>query len=155
MKTLIFKSLLLIAIAIGVANYVVYLNTGRGFIDEVPKLDLSSYLPNKNSVEKAMPRLPSGEEQVYKWVDDNGRVHYSTNKAEADVGSQAVDVDSTLTLVESQTPPIRLDNQPGSSSKPSSELKPSDVYDLDAVEKLIEDARAVQDLVDERTRQID
>ena len=81
MKGIIIKALVVIGVVIGLANYFIYLQTGRMPVKEwVQKINmnpdnLASSAKNlgKDVIDQVKPSEPT---KVYKWTDEYGVVHY-------------------------------------------------------------------------------
>lgn len=167
MKTLIFKSILIVGIALGIANYVFYLNSGKMLIDGLSSIELSSMLPSKSDIRNAVSvakEIPSdvassfdnnddNEQAVYKWIDANGKVHYSSKPPEETTNAREVAIDPNQNIVQ------RVDTKPKVENKSAPTIAPTSLdiqtYSPETIEKLVNDAKEVQTLMNERTRKIE
>jgi len=91
MKSAIIKAFMLLFVVIGLVHYALYLRTGR-----LPWADGSPGVPSI-SLPKSLPRLDSpisgGKTQVYKWVDENGVIHYSQEPPPDGTQAQSLELD--------------------------------------------------------------
>lgn len=78
MKTLIFKSIVILVIIVSTSYYLYYLNTGKPLIDEIPSIDISTIVKSTRIIDYAVKQSPTNKNSVYKWIDENGKTHYSS-----------------------------------------------------------------------------
>lgn len=152
---LLFKSVMVAFIVLGIGNYLVYLKTGTlpvmdlrdrwnndAFMNSTGFVDIKEkYSPNqitaqaKKVVEKMTNNSDaSASARVYKWTDVNGQVHYGDQPR--DQNAEAVNVD----LRNAISPP---DAAPPETAKKSESR----------AETPIEKARAAAEAVNARTRE--
>lgn len=157
MKTLIFKSLLVVGIILGIANYFLYLKTGTPPINSLPKVDLSSYLPDTTSVKDVISSTSSSKEKVYQWTDENGKTHYSTQLPSDQIKAKEMLINPDVNVVKRLATATKESTQHHSTSRAQHVDTPSanQAHSPDAVNKLIEDAKQVQTLVNERNQQLE
>lgn len=112
MMRLIFKALVVVFLAMGIGNYVVYLNTGKLPLSDLKeKLSLESlsfstkqfFEGTKKATTDAVGEHISGggsstATKIYKWTDENGVVHYGERPAGTGAQELSVD-DSNLSIV--------------------------------------------------------
>lgn len=99
MKSAIIKSFMVVFIVIALVHYALYLRTGRlPWGESSPGMpSFSKSLPT--SLPKSLPTVESltsgGKTQVYKWVDENGVIHYSQEPPpeEAQAQAQSLELD--------------------------------------------------------------
>lgn len=112
MMRLIFKALVVVFLALGIGNYLVYLNTGKLPLSDLKaKFSLDALTTStqqllddtKRATQGAVDKHISGDDsssttKIYKWTDENGVVHYGENPAGA--GAQQLQIeDANLTIL--------------------------------------------------------
>ncbi len=144
MKKLIFKCIVMLVVFMGVSQYFVYIMTGKSPLDsfKTPSLSLDSFnSPSLDSVTSV------GKQTVYKWVDANGVTQYSAEPP-ADQVADTLEVDPNTNLVQG----LRMeDEEEESAEKKAPEVNiPQNIYSPGAVKKLIDDAKNVSTVLNER-----
>ena len=162
MKGLLFKCVVAIFLAAGIANYLIYLKTGNmplvDWKNKIAGLDVSNRLKSfspkdvlpdaKQSIEKLMPdSLSSSSEapvKIYKWKDNKGVVHYENRPVDG-AQEMLVDVNSNILKQEGQT----------ITAKPAA--TPDEHVDDDNVDEQspIEKARAASELMKKHTESVE
>ena len=109
--------------------------------------------------EKSQPATPkSGKRKVYSWRDEQGNVHYS-NIAPVDSASvKTIQVDSNTNVVKMAKPAEgQAATMPVEEEHSQTDSKPGmiSVYTPEGTQKLIDDARAVEDKLQERQQEFD
>lgn len=144
MKKLIFKCVVVVVLALGASNYMMYIMTG--------KLPFSTEsLPSFSS--PSLPTFAEGKTTAYKWTDANGVVHYSSepppNPADAAV---KMEVDPNVNLIQGikEEPTIA-----GETDTPQGPDFSGNIYSPEKVKKLVDDAKAVQQQMNERTKSLE
>ncbi|MBU2984241.1 DUF4124 domain-containing protein [Saccharophagus degradans] len=144
MKKLIFKCVVVVVLALGASNYMMYIMTG--------KLPFSTEsLPSFSS--PSLPTFAEGKTTAYKWTDANGVVHYSSepppNPADAAV---KMEVDPNVNLIQGikEEPTIA-----GEADTPQGPDFSGNIYSPEKVKKLVDDAKAVQQQMNERTKSLE
>lgn len=136
-KKLVIKVIVLVVVMVGISNYAVYLMTGRS-----PFSAKDIALPSIS-----VPKLPAGKDTAYKWVDEKGVVHYSTEPPpQAAANAQKIEVDPNQNLVKGVEPAAESSGEPVDQTAPTLQSP----YSPGAAQKLIEDAKNVQNLLNER-----
>lgn len=149
---LIFKSIAMLVVTVGVLGYGTYLMTGRfpwqGLrLSEKPDIKLPEGL--------TLPAQKAAKQLVYKWKDTDGVWHFST-EAPAD-GSvfEQLEIDPNTNVIASV--PVEIADEeiePAEKSlpdKPDTGESPVDFpYSPDRVKKLMDDARDVQKTLNDR-----
>lgn len=101
MKGIIVKGLVVTGVVIGLANYFIYLQTGRMPVKEwVQKINLSpdtltSSAKNlgKDVIDQVKPSEPT---KVYKWTDEYGVVHYGERPINDAAEEMEIDADHNI-----------------------------------------------------------
>ena len=162
MKGLILKCIVATFLAIGIANYLIYLKTGNmpiiewknkfsqmHFASELKKFSTKNVLPDaKQSIEKLMPESMSSTSEapvkIYKWKDNKGVIHYE-NRPVNGAHEMSVDVNSNILKHES----LPTDTKPASNQNDvNSQI---DSTELSPVEK----ARAASELMKAHTEAVE
>ncbi len=147
MGKLIVKMLVLLAIVVGMSNYALYLMTGQSpFAGDGP--DLSIGLPSASSV------LPAGKEQAYKWRDKDGVVHYSSEPPPDSESAELLQVDPNTNLVQGLRPSESQEAETAETT-PQAALPQGTVYNPENIRKLIDDAKKVQETLNERNAELE
>nr|WP_252738328.1 DUF4124 domain-containing protein [Saccharophagus degradans] len=141
---MIFKCVVVVVLALGASNYMMYIMTG--------KLPFSTEsLPSFSS--PSLPTFAEGKTTAYKWTDANGVVHYSSepppNPADAAV---KMEVDPNVNLIQGikEEPTIA-----GEADTPQGPDFSGNIYSPEKVKKLVDDAKAVQQQMNERTKSLE
>lgn len=140
----------MVGVMVGISNYVLYIMTGKSPFSKIPQISLSA--PSGDDIKRT---LSGGKETVYKWTDANGKVHYSS-EAPADIESaQKMEVDPNVNLIEGielQTENTSAQPQAPTTTTTTVNTDPlsGGVYNPEAVQKLIKDAKNVQNMLNER-----
>ena len=141
MTKMIFKMVVMLVVVVGVSNYALYIMTGKTpFSTNSLKMpDLSA--PSVNSL------VNGGKTTAYKWTDENGVVHYSSEPPPEQQQVEVLEVDPNVNLVQGIQ---KKEEIPGPGSQPSLDLPGGNVYSPENVQKLIQDAKDVQKKLNER-----
>ena len=150
MKTLIFKAVLMIGIMVGISNYLMYLSTGKS------PFSFDSLSFGKPSVDASASKLknlmPAGKDQAYKWTDENGTVHYSSEPPSHHQKAELIEVNPDTNLVQG----LRIETEQGSESKapvnsaPQRQLPQGSIYNPETIKTLMDDAKGVQETLNKR-----
>ncbi|OUS04053.1 hypothetical protein A9Q90_07595 [Gammaproteobacteria bacterium 54_18_T64] len=161
-KRLVFRIVMMLAFSAGIMSYMASINgiDVRQFLPAFEPPQLSRLkLP-------AMPdiKLPGADAQkptiskVYKWRDENGTWHFSENLPEGVTAEQTIFLNSETNIIQGwpDPPPVNTatepNNAPTQAITPSAKLNP---YSKKAIEKLFDDARGVQDIMDKRSQNLE
>ncbi len=142
MGKLIFKIAVMLIIVVGMSNYVMYIMTGKSpfsFSGNGPSL------PNAPSMSDL---VPAGKQTAYKWTDANGVVHYSSEPPPEGQQATELEVDPNANLIQGlrEAP---ADN-PAPAATPEAVMPQGHVYDPRTIQKLMDDAKQVQETLNER-----
>ncbi len=167
MKMLIFKAILVVLIALGASNYLVYLQTGKAPFDfndlqlpdmptdlipsELPKVSLQLPDISLDSLKQDKPAANAGTDTIYKWVDENGVTQLSSEPPPAQQNAQILVVDPNANVIQSagQVSGPETDDKQATATAPSPLLQ-GQVYSPSQVNKLMDDAKNVQQLLNDR-----
>ncbi|VUD51878.1 hypothetical protein TDB9533_01518 [Thalassocella blandensis] len=153
MLTLI-KKLLFIAIPLAtIGAYAIYLTTGKNplatFKQALPEISIQENL-NSLSEKVTLPNSSDiGEKQtVFKWTDKNGVIQYTSEAPPEGTIVSTLELDPNTNIVQSIQIPTREEPTP-----PAQEDTPNANFIPANTEKLIDEAKNVQKLLNERTEQ--
>lgn len=137
MTKLVVKIIIMIVVMLGVSNYVLYIMTGKTPFT-------SDSLPSLDTVKDLTPAIPAGKDTAYKWVDEKGVVHFSTEPPPEEQQAERLEVDPNVNVIKS----VKPREQESPETAPAPELQSP--YTPEGAKKLIDDARNVQKLLDDR-----
>ena len=163
-KRLIFRIIVSMVIATGIMAYVASLN-GIDIRQFVPKFQRPQ-LPNFKLPTMPDIKLPSGDGQdttiskVYKWRGDDGTWHFSETLPEGITPEQVIFLNSETNIIQGLPQPEKtitdiapVNEQPiAQQQAPSINLNP---YSKKAIDKLLDDARGVQEKMDQRNHELE
>jgi len=168
-KRLIFRLIVLMVIATGIMSYVASLN-GIDIRQLVPKFEFPPLpdftlpampdikLPGKGAQET----LPATVSKVYKWRGDDGSWHFSETLPEGVTPAQVIFLNSDTNVIQGQGQPqpntVSTDIAPVNNPPPTPQQNPSvnlNPYSKKAIDKLLNDARGVQEIMDQRSRDLE
>jgi len=166
-KRLIFRIVMLMVIATGIMSYIASLNgiDIRQLVPDfkwpqLPDFTLPAVpditLPGNNENETQ----PATISKVYKWRGDDGGWHFSENLPEGIEPEQVIFINSDTNIIQGLPQPDKVtsDNAPASDLPVTPEpvqagnLNP---YNKKAIDKLLNDARGVQEIMDQRSRDLE
>lgn len=150
MMRLLFKSVVVVLLAVGIGNYLIYLKTGQIPIHDLRErwgsdwlVDMQEkYSPDQlaENAKKTVASLTQDESdqpvptKVYKWTDANGHTHYGDKPANA--GAEQVEVEIRNAI----SPPDNAHSNPVPAQ-------------TDTAQTPLEKARAAAELMKTRTQQ--
>lgn len=111
------------------------------------------------SISKNIPLVTPDENEttVYKWQDDTGEWHFSGQPPPAGISSSVETYRSDVNLTQAPPPPVEAKPDPveNTADIPSGSAALLPITDPERVKQLIEDAKNVQNLVNERQQNIE
>ena len=170
---ILLKVSLIAFMAFGLITYVNYLMTGQvpAIFRQTPHLsDFKSHgvkeslsdkaTQFKETINEKLDAIPSitgnSKSTLYKWRDEKGQLNYTNDPPPKGIKFEKIILDSRTNVI----PSIKSSkNTEVETSKPSPTMqterthsfnKPSDLYSPEGIEQLINQAKDVQNLVDER-----
>lgn len=138
MKKIIFKALFMVAIAIGGSNYLMYIMTGKS-----PMSLPDSFSLTGPDFSKA---IPAKQDKVYKWTDENGKTHFSSEPPPDTESASLLEVDPNNVNVIQSVKPRKRDGDAAATP----DISVGNVYSPSNVKKLINDAKDVQNKLNKR-----
>lgn len=138
-----------------------------------PVMSINDWLPNATSIERVRSgvmsywnKLTAGiekntgldvapePEQIFKWQDANGSWHFTNraNMASKDAQKQAL---PTATNTMAPPPTVERDHDSDTNTKPSIPLPLPTTIPVDKIPQLIDDAKNLQKLSQDRAKQMD
>ena len=149
----VFKTFIVpLVLVMGAANYLMYLTTGKTMITDLISSAKSFNMPDVSSVADAVSSaIPDSVDEVaseskndvYRWVDEDGTVHFG----EAPPGSiefESVSLDPEMNIIQS------VEVEMAEKEAPKKVESPKDPLQFRGAKKLMDDAKDVQRLLDER-----
>lgn len=147
MKKLIFKCVFVVIAAVGVSNYMMYIMTGK-----LPFSKDSISLPSFSG--SGLPSLSEGKTTAYKWTDENGSVHYSSEPPpNPSVAAEKLEVDPNVNLIQGLKEETEIAGS--DASQPQGPDFSGNIYSPENVKKLVDDAKAIQGTMDERNKALE
>ena len=145
MPKLIIKGIVMVALAAGIGNYILYVKTGKsplgmenifGNGSGTAANPVSTLLDNTSQPKK---------ETVYKWVDENGKTHYGEAPPELDESkAEKIVVNPNKNIIDA---PAKAEKVKASTSPATSQ----DLnYSPERIKQLMDDAKNVENLLNER-----
>ena len=160
-KGLIFRIIMLMLISAGIMSYVASLN-GVDIRQFAPTFERPQ-LPNLKLPPIPSLKLPGGSEpnkptstlrKVYKWRGDDGSWHFSENVPEGVTTQQAIFLNADTNLIQGLPSADKVSKvvAPSNNQAASQATKPLSLnpYSTSAIEKIFDDARGVQKIMDQR-----
>jgi len=165
-KRLIFRIVMMLAIAAGIMSYIASINgiDIRRFVPTFERPQLPNFtLP-------AMPdlKLPTADDEappatiskVYKWRGDDDIWHFSETLPEGVTPAQVIFLNSETNVIQGRPPSdtVSTDSAPVNeppATPPQNQPVNLNPYSKQAIDKLLNDARGVQDIMDQRSRDLE
>ncbi len=140
----------MVVVMLGVMLYAVYLRTGR-----VPWQDLGAFKKPNISVPKklSLPGKKAKKELVYKWQDADGVWQYSQEPPPERESYSQIEVDPNANVVAAVPTPEQAEETESIEGNESEKNDKDDTlfpYTPERIEKLMDDARDVQNKLNER-----
>ena len=166
-KRLIFRIIVLMVIATGIMSYIAYLNgiDIRPFLPtfdrpQLPSLKLPTMPDIKLLIEGGEDIQPATVSKIYKWRGDDGSWHFGEKLPEGVTAEKVIFLNSETNVVQNlpgldkaKSPITELDDQPADQqSTQSVNLNP---YSKKAIDKLLNDTRGVQEIMDQRNQALE
>ena len=156
MAKLITKMLLMVGVVFGISNYFLYLSTGKTPFSKA-SLSLPSLADGKSkldSLSKSGKKLVKGDiQKAYKWTDSEGVVHYSSEAPAPEQAVEILHVNPNTNLIRGARPAPKDNTESTPTPTNDTVLPQGQVYNPKNVKKLIDDAKNVQKLMDQRYQQ--
>ncbi len=107
-----------------------------------------------------LPGMSENETTVYKWQDDSGEWHFSNQPPPAGVDSSVKTYRSDINITQAPPPPPPIENTTEEPDKKTADIPQTaspllPITDPERVKQLIDDAKNVQDLVNNRQQTLD
>lgn len=132
----------MVVIFVGISNYGIYLTTGKAPSLKALLPDLSFKTP---SLDDLKPNFT--EDTVYKWVDENGLTQYSSEPPPQQISAEVLELDQNTNVIKG----LEIEQAEESKNPDTSLAVPEGtIYSPDNIKKIMDDAKNVQNLLDER-----
>ena len=168
MLKFIFKIIFMSVLLFGVSMYAKYLMTGQApelNLDNptLPDIDISQIKDSiSDKVGSVKDKITAEEETketyLYKWRDDKGIIHYTSEKPPTETKNlESIKIDNQTNVVPAvsdNVPDNTANTEPAqqTSSLPSTNM-PANVYSPEGIKQLFEQAENVQNLMNEQFEQ--
>lgn len=166
MLKFLYKIILILVMLFGIRMYANYMMTGKTpelqvnkpALPEVSISKLTNSLSNKvDSVkDKFTPKAKKQETYLYKWRDEKGVIHYTSEKPAAQITNlESIKIDNQTNVVpavsdnSSKTEPAQQQNTPVSSGMPAN------IYSPEGIKQLVDQAKNVQNLMNQQYEKIE
>jgi hypothetical protein len=162
---LIVRSLMMLFIVVGIGSYMIYLKTGQSpwslamfKLPNMPKVELPfsdevvNLGPLGEEASKGGVVLGEGKTRVYKWQDEFGQWHYGEKSPEdvQTVESMVVNREQNVIVgIRKPVEPLAEQSQV-TQAKPSGDSPIESPYSPEKIQKLFEDAKGLQKVLDDR-----
>ncbi len=159
MKKAIFMGIVFLVLAFGSTSYMNYLNSGemvlpfshlfKGFSAESVVDGLKDKASSAAEDVNVGGKLKSDTQQVYKWQDANGQWHYGNKAPEEVANAKSVIINKNQNIIDSVKVPEPKEKAVQTNNNAVGIKKPNP-YSPAQVKKTIDDAKNVQNMLDER-----
>lgn len=139
MGKIIVKALIMVGIAVGISNYLMYLSTG--------KTPFSSGMPDLSFDAPSLGNGSTKKQQAYKWTDEKGVVHYSSEAPPEMAQAEILEVDPNANLIQGVEIPTK-EAPKAAAAQPS--MPKGNIYNPKTIKKLFDDAKGVQETLNKR-----
>lgn len=160
MKKLIFKCVSMVLIFVGISNYMMYLMTGKSPFAgmKLPSLsfDSASLGVATDSLKGLSP--VGGKDTIYKWVDEHGVTQYTSEPPPETVAMTQLELDENTNVIQGlKMPEAEAPTNSQNAQNPPAQLALPDgnLYSPEKIKKVIDDAKNVQKLLNDRVKQQD
>ena len=158
MTRLILKTFFIACILYGLGNYASYLMTGRlpSIVKQPPEIPAFNISKLTKSISTKL-RINSEEKDtenkyLYKWRDTNGVMHYTSDKPQKDINYESIRLSNDTNVVPAVSESDTTSEHPVQQQLPSTEM-PANVYSPEGIEQLFNQAKDIQNLVNEQFEQ--
>lgn len=151
------KIIFIFILIFGFSNYANYLMTGETpeiITKPLPDLDISvikkSISKKLNSEKETIKVAPETESTyLYKWRDDKGIMHYTSEKPTGEIKSlESIKLSNNTNIIPSDNNDTKQVNDKKSTQLLSTEL-PANLYSPEGIKQLFDKAKDIQNLMDE------
>lgn len=161
------KIILIVIILFSISQYTNYLFTGKTPNINFQKPALPKLSNITDTINNKIDSLKSGSNEqivskesfLYKWRDENGVIHYTSERPKEYIKSvESIKIDNNTNVVPSVTDNTSDTNeinnpQPSQQqSSPATEL-PANIYSPEGIKHLFDQAKGIQDLVNDQFSQ--
>lgn len=164
MLKFLFKVTFISLLLFGLSIYAKYLITGQSpnldiNKEKLPEIDISKIsdsLSNKVSTvkDKVTPEAENKETYLYKWRDEKGVIHYTSEKPDVDIKNlESIKIDNQTNVVPAVSNNSDKNEPSEMQNNQSSVDMPSNIYSPDGIKQLFDQAKDVQNLVNEQFEQ--
>ena len=143
MAKLIIKMVLMVGVFLGISNYMLYVMTGKS---PFSGLKLPSFSrPNLDVGTTFNKTINNGKQQAFKWTDDKGVVHYSSEAPINTSSVETIEVDPNTNLIQGLNSRTEQEE-----AKAEPEVMKKNVYSPGGAKKFLDEAKNVEKILKER-----
>lgn len=164
MLKILFKVIIAILIFVGLGYYSNYLMTGKTPSIDInklttPDINISKFTDTfSKKIETIKQDISPKETSLYKWKDAKGVIHYTSEKPSGDIQDlESIKLSSDTNIIPSVSAPAPInDSSERSSSHQQTQTTteaPSNIYSPEGIKNLINEAKDVQNLMNEQFNQ--
>lgn len=160
MTRLILKGILIACILFGLGSYASYLTTGKlpdivKQPTEISEFNVSKLTESISTKFKSITEEGITESRyLYKWRDANGVMHYTSDKPSEDIHFESIKLSNDTNVVPAVSAKAVTMEETTQQQSHVSEI-PSNVSSVEGIEHLFEQAKDIQNLVNEQFSQQD
>jgi uncharacterized protein DUF4124 len=150
------KVIVVMLLLFGLSNYANYLITGKTpdiplKKPTLPKIDMSKLTDSvSEKIESIKKEKPSDNTYLYKWRDDKGVIHYTSERPKEDIQKlESIKINNNTNVVPSASKNNTAKTIPAQ-QQPSNTDLPANLYSPEGVKNLINQAKDVQNLVNDQ-----
>lgn len=146
-KKLVIKATFMVLVFMGVSQYFVYIMTGKSPLENFKMPSFSA-----SDLKEDVSNLATGGKQtVYKWVDENGVTQY-TAEPPPDQAATSVELDPNANIIQGVEMP---EDEDAPTAAPQVSMPDGNIYNPQSIKKLMDDAKNVQTLLNDRQKTLD
>jgi len=143
-KKLLVKLVLTVVVALGISNYSLFLLTGKNPFANVSLPNLSFSSEDLDAFSSSSPL--SSTETTYKWTDENGLTHYSSEAPAENKLVEVIEVNPNTNLIKG----IDMAQRENTEEKTNSQSGDGSLYEAENIQLVLEKARNVEKLLQDR-----
>lgn len=163
----LFKIILICILLFGFSHYANYLATGkapdldfkRSSLPDIDIPNITESISNKIESVKEKPKPIVKDSYLYKWRDDKGVIHYTSEKPTGDIKSlESIKISNDTNIVPAVSENNENhsgNNQENSQSQTPPSNMPANVYSAEGIKQLFDQAKNVQNLVNEQFTELE
>ena len=156
MFKLIAKLALIVALLTALLWYIHYLMTGESSVMPIPNSDIFDLSKISDmsaaTITEKIAAVKTGKRDddtnyIYKWRAENGVIHYTSEQPAAGIHYESIPYHKETNVIPATTTKTL---QQTTDTEPNPESNPQNVYSIDGINQLFDQANAVQEQVNQR-----